>query len=219
MARVAVYVDGFNVYHAIDRHCPQYHWLDYHQLAQCFTPPADTLVSVVYFSAYAKWKIGGWKRHQDYVRALDAVGVEAVLGHFKATSPRCPLCKQTYLTHEEKRTDVNIALRVVRDAILDVYDRALILSADGDLEPVWPTLKALHLEKRVGIVLPIGTQHTTLERAADFTLHLREAHLRQSQFPDVVVACDGTRIPKADEYRRKAEEFLRRMRLRDMDLP
>ena len=48
---------------------------------------------------------------------------------------KCHLCNKHYLTHKEKRTDVNIALKLFCDAIDDLYDKALIISADSDLIP------------------------------------------------------------------------------------
>lgn len=216
MARQSFYVDGFNVYHAVRKHCPQHLWLDYHRLAELFTRPPDTLADVVYFSAYARWKVDSWKDHVQYVKALESVGVEVVLGKFKETHPQCPNCRQAYLSHEEKQTDVNLALRVVSDAVLGRYDRAVIVSADGDLVPVWTALVRLGIpaEKRVGILLPIGTAHTTLERSAHFTLHLENKHLHKAQFPDSVPLADGSLIMKPRNMVKLSEEFARRSHLK-----
>ena len=40
---------------------------------------------------------------------------------------RCHKCNQYFLTHEEKRTDVNIAPKLFGDAFEDLYDNRLNL--------------------------------------------------------------------------------------------
>jgi uncharacterized LabA/DUF88 family protein len=200
VARLAFYVDGFNVFHAVDGNCPEFLWLNYRQLAQQFLNPGDILELVVYFSAYAQWNLDDWQRHREYVAALQSVGIEIVLGKFKETHPKCRLCHREYLSHTEKQTDVNIALRVVQDAILGLYDRAIIASADGDLVPIWRTLGRLNLPQRVGILMPIGTQHTTLEQACHFTLYMHKSHLRKAQFPDEHPAPGRSPIKKPAEW-------------------
>ena len=43
MARVIAYIDGFNVYHALDRNPAnhRYKWLDYKALARCYVGSKD----------------------------------------------------------------------------------------------------------------------------------------------------------------------------------
>jgi hypothetical protein len=54
--RVACYIDGFNLYHAIaDLGKPHLKWVDLFALAQSLCRAEETLVKVAYFSAYATW--------------------------------------------------------------------------------------------------------------------------------------------------------------------
>jgi Transposase, Mutator family len=96
MIWVCCYVDGFNVYHAIDdmsratrgalNHLK---WLDLRKLMTVFTDPAvHEIVVVKYFSAYATWKPQQHARHQIYIKALDHSGVQVILGQFKEKDPR-----------------------------------------------------------------------------------------------------------------------------------
>jgi uncharacterized LabA/DUF88 family protein len=48
--------------------------------------------SVVYFSAYLTHKPEKLVRHRAYVAALEATGVECVLGRFKHSDVRCRTC-------------------------------------------------------------------------------------------------------------------------------
>ena len=54
--RVACYVDGFNLYHAIhDLQKPHLKWVNLWALAQSICRSGETLTKVAYFSAYATW--------------------------------------------------------------------------------------------------------------------------------------------------------------------
>jgi uncharacterized LabA/DUF88 family protein len=56
---------------------------------------------------------------------------------------KCPLCLKHYQAHEEKKTDINIAITLLADGVADKFDTALILSGDSDLAPVTTKLKQL----------------------------------------------------------------------------
>jgi hypothetical protein len=106
MKRILFFVDGFNVYHALDDH-PKYHkykWLDYSNLAKRFVSKQDQIVGIFYFTAYAHWNPHKMARHQLLVRALMATGVKVVFGKFKNRDHECRLCKGKYSTFEEKQT-------------------------------------------------------------------------------------------------------------------
>ena len=100
--RIIAYIDGFNLYHAIDdlgkfdprrpnvRPNPKPHlkWLNLWSLCQGLARPGEAIVEVNYFSAYAGWLQGAQKRHFEYVKALEHVGVNCVMGHFKSKPER-----------------------------------------------------------------------------------------------------------------------------------
>jgi len=46
-----------------------------------------------------------------------------------------------YQTYEEKRTDVNIAIKILEDAFLWKYERAIIMSWDSDIVPAIESVK------------------------------------------------------------------------------
>ena len=90
------FVDGFNLYHAIDdldidpkthrplRQKQHLKWLDLHSLASAFVPPSrEEVVAVHYFSAFATWLPDAYQRHLDYVRALESTGTHVAMGNFK----------------------------------------------------------------------------------------------------------------------------------------
>ena len=137
MARVIFFIDGFNLYHAIKSlQANHLKWLDLKTLCQNFAPsPQFTIENIHYFSAYATWLLGAFHRHKIYLQALRSTGVVPVLGKFKKKDSGCKQCGSTWKSHEEKETDVNIALHILDQAYRNKFDRAIIISADSDFSP------------------------------------------------------------------------------------
>jgi uncharacterized LabA/DUF88 family protein len=130
MAKVYFLVDGFNLYHALDTN-PTWHkfkWLSLTRLARCYLLSSDTLQGVEYFTTLATWDHRKVARHQVFIKANEDEGVAVTYGEFKRKDRRCTVCKKMFSTFEEKQTDVNIALRLFELAILNRYDKAVIVS-------------------------------------------------------------------------------------------
>ena len=189
MKRILFFVDGFNVYHALDDD-PKYHkykWLDYSNLVKRFVSKQDQIVDVFYFTAYAHWNPQKMARHQLLVRALMASGVKVVFGKFKNKDHKCRLCRGKYSTFEEKQTDVNIAIKLFQSAINNDFETAVIISGDSDLIPAIEAVKTTFPTKQIGLVVPIGRRAKELMSVCDFRIKMKEIHLRTSQFPDTIV--------------------------------
>lgn len=209
MNRYCFYIDGFNVYYALNdpfyykpgmpriekNKCFPYHkykWLNYRKLAESVVGSKDTITGIFYFTAFTKWKPRQVMRHKKYIKALRAAGVEVIHGRFMKKDIKCHRCGKYFLTHEEKRTDVNIAVKLFGDAIDDLYDKALIVSADSDLIPA---IKAVHKhfpDKEIGIMFPIGRNSYDLRQEVDFRRKMPKKLLFDSQFLDQVKV--GTKI-------------------------
>ncbi|MBN1457296.1 MAG: NYN domain-containing protein [Sedimentisphaerales bacterium] len=186
MSRYCFYIDGFNVYYALQKK-PAYHkykWLNYRKLAESVIRSKDSIAGVFYFTTLVSWKPGAVKRHEIYIKALRSAGVETIQGRFLKKEIRCHKCQQYFETHEEKQTDVNIALKIVSDAVDDLYDRALIISADSDLLPAIKTVHKLAPEKEIGVMLPIERSSVELRKNADFRYKMPKKLLENCQFPD-----------------------------------
>ncbi len=120
-------------------------------------------------------------------------------GRFLEKETRCHICGKIYKTHEEKRTDVNIALKILGDAIDDLYDKALIVSADSDLIPAIQSVHKYKPEKQVGIMFPIGRNNYDLRQKADFRIKMSQRLLQVCQFPEQIKIAN-TIIKKPDEW-------------------
>jgi uncharacterized LabA/DUF88 family protein len=200
--RVVVYIDGFNLYHSAlqknfkntpenRRRWPELRWLDLKKLSlQFINHKKETLTNVCYFSAQTLWMPERAVKHRKYINALKSVGVEVVLGQFKEKDRSCPICKHQYKSHEEKETDINIAITMLSDAFQDKFDTALILSGDSDLTPAVCELKKLFPTKKVGIILPPYQFGADLTTKADYVKKIHRSDLRRSLLPKEVSYLD-----------------------------
>jgi len=196
VSRVAFFVDGFNLYHALEDN-PAYHkykWLNLRKLAESFITSKDTITNAIYFTTYVTWDIAKVTRHKTYVEALRAVDVEPIFGAFRRKDLKCRICHKAYKTYEEKQTDVNIAIKLFETAIDDTWDIACIVSGDSDLIPAIKAVKKTFPLKQIGIVIPIGRRAEELKAVTDFHRKIKEKHLRTCQFRDEIDVAGGRKI-------------------------
>ena len=184
MGRYCFYIDGFNMYYALQNGYRQYKWLNYRKLCEDIAGPTSSVGKVTYFSAFVTWKPESYRRHQTYIKALRSVQVEYVKGRFLNKRIRCHLCGEVFMTHEEKQTDVNIGIQLLSDAINDEYERAVIVSADSDLIPAIKAVRRHCPAKEIGVMFPIGRTSFELRGEADFCKKMKQRHLRNCQFPN-----------------------------------
>lgn len=198
MRRVVTLVDGFNLYHALDDlHRPELKWLDLWALSnRLIRPQTEELNAVYYFSALAYWRPDSMKRHKAYMRGLEAHRVTRVLGKFKDKDRRCPKCGWHWKGHEEKETDVNIAITLLRLAQKNGFDRCLLISRDSDLSPAVRTVRADFKTKEITIVAPPNRGHSTelIEAAEHDKAKITVGQLEQCQLPDRVTDVGGNLV-------------------------
>jgi uncharacterized LabA/DUF88 family protein len=197
MIRSAFFIDGFNLYHALKRLGSHYlKWVDLNALmGRLIAPKSETIVAIYYFSAYAHWLPDQWKRHQEYVAALRYVGVVPVMGQFKNKDRWCNSCGAKWIGHEEKETDVNIALYLLNEAYRDSYDRAYIVSRDSDLKPAVEMVLTQFSNKEIVIVAPPELGHSNdLTLAAGNKRRIKRRQVQECLLPALVVDPAGNVI-------------------------
>jgi len=133
-------------------------------------------------------------RHKDYIKVLEHNKIEIVYGKFRAMDKKCTRCNKVYSTHEEKRTDVNIAIKLLEDAINDDFDIAVLISGDSDLIPAIETAKKIKPEKQFGVIIPYSRPAEELKHVAHFYMKMKEEHLQKSLLDEKVPLNDGTVI-------------------------
>lgn len=210
--RVAVYFDGFNLYHALSALDSNHlKWVNLWKLSQLLiSRKTQRLVKVSYFSAYAEHfkdtpQEPSLHRHKAYVAALEAKGVQFVPGNF--ANRRWHYIggkhyKATWRRREEKQTDVAIGVHVIRDAFKDEFDMALIVSCDADMTPIFRLMRHEFPEKPCVTVAPPGREHQQklIELAAD-NRSIKRSQIEQALFGAVVRAGGVTVARRPPAYK------------------
>jgi uncharacterized LabA/DUF88 family protein len=200
---VIAYIDGFNLYNGLKaKHKRRFHWLDLEAMCRELLEADQTLVGVRYFTAPVRNDPPGLQRQQAYWNALKVETiVEIVLGRFQKKEPHCFKCGATWTTYEEKETDVSIAVALVEDAALGLFDTALVVSADSDLCPAVRSVARLRPEARVVAAFPPKRHSDQLRKAVHAAFTIGDGVLRRSLLPDVIVTSAGHRIERPLTWR------------------
>lgn len=209
--RVTFLVDGFNLYHSLldaqKQTGQHYKWLNIRSLCESYLPSFGkdaALKDVYYFSAYANHLTGRdpdkVARHQKYVKALEGVGVKPEMGQFKPKDVHCHHCNKDMVRHEEKETDVAIAVRLVELLVLDQCDVAVVVTGDTDIIPGIKTAKRLATTKRVGVIAPYRRANAELKQIADAFFKLKPQSHARHLFPNEVILPDGQKLTKPPSW-------------------
>jgi len=193
--KTIAYVDGYNFYHGRLKHTA-YKWLDLRAMIESVLlvqDPATDLVGVKFFTANIKARLArkgeeSVAAQSNYHRALTIKGVEVVLGKFSlepGSAPRFVAGVQANRDDRspiwvlgEKRTDVQLALAMYRDAAAQRCEQIVLVTNDSDLAPALQAIREDHPSMRIGVVLPrpptagkVVRLSASLENLADWTRH------------------------------------------------
>ena len=143
MERVTFYIDGFNFYFGLKRSKridPVWHnfyWIDMVKLCDSFLGQGQILEKVIYFTAspLSPQKNSRQSAFLNANKLLNGDRFEIVRGKYLDKHIICPYCKGDISRPEEKKTDVNISIRMIEDCMMDDTDVVALVSADSDLVP------------------------------------------------------------------------------------
>lgn len=166
--RSIVYVDGFNWYFAIFRHRPEWKWLNVQSYFEEIRPD-DEVVTIKYFSALVEPKLLASDKRSRQNLLLNALRtlpkVRVILGRYQDREVSClGNCKQRYIVAEEKKTDVNIAVHIIDDAINGRMDRIVIVSGDSDIEPAAAWIHEHYPKIQITVYLPALEEERKVRR-------------------------------------------------------
>lgn len=212
----AVYIDGYNLYYGRLRHT-EYKWLDVVALFEAIIrvqDPEAVLKAVRYFTAPALAKFASHGQasmiaQQSYHRALSELHPErfsittgkhshdtsgTLLPTFIAGQPFDRNARTRVWKLEEKKTDVNLAMAMYRDAVNGRFEQIVICSNDSDAEPVLEAVREDFPEIIVGVITPVpppttgSSSHrsisTSLSKYAQWTRkHILDEELLHAQLP------------------------------------
>lgn len=203
MTPVCIYIDGFNLYHALVRfEDHKLKWLDLRALSQrLISSKTEEVKGIFYFSAYAHWLPDKMARHRVYVKALEAVGVTCILGHFKNKDRKCNSCSATWIAHEEKETDVSIGISLLNDAYKGRYEKAYLVTRDSDLMPAVRMVRAEFPAKQIVAVAPPLMGHSNdLIAVCHSKKKISPGQVKACLLPKKIRHSDGTLVVRPIEY-------------------
>lgn len=176
--RAAFYYDGFNFYHSV-LEIGQDHlkWLNLSKLSASLITHSESLVKVVICTAFYPGDEKKKFRHQQFINALQATGVQCVMGHYTHEPKECKNCGYKWSQPNEKASDVNLSLSLISDAQDDVFDTAYLVTADSDQVATAKFFRSRFPKKRIVTVAPPGRNlsahlqdntHSSLKINVDF---------------------------------------------------
>lgn len=144
--RAAMYVDGFNLYHPIhELGEPYLKWASLWRLGELICKPHGAqLVKVAFCTAVPSHYPDKRDRHNRFNAAQRAEGVTVIPGHHVYDGEKW----------NEKQSDINVALSLLLDGIDNVYDVAILLTADSDQAATARALRERLPNKRLLAVAP-----------------------------------------------------------------
>jgi len=210
--RAFVYIDGFNLYFSLKKNgWKKYYWLDVEKLAADLLFPGHSLQKVKYFTAPIKRPADKVLRQQAYLRALGALKrVDIFFGRYQYNEMECYACHRMIPVHKEKKTDVNIAVQMILDAVSGRCDVQYLMSGDSDLTPPVREIKELFPGREILLLFPpkpvrmhldSPDQGKSASRISRELIeicrnhrHIKEEHLRQCILPGRIENLPGTPI-------------------------
>lgn len=200
--RGAVYIDAFNLYHAVDDLGANYlKWCNLWRLSETIMKGhAKPLVKVVWCTAYRTGDTGAKARHRALKQALELCGVTPAFGHETREPAHCRQCGNRWDIPREKATDINLALSAYRDAVDNCYDAAFIVTADTDQAATFAFIKERFPNKKLFVVTPPGralSKH--LLALADGKIQITERMLDDCALP-LQVGQGASTVTRPHEY-------------------
>lgn len=217
--KTAVYIDGYNLYYGRLRGT-SFKWLDIVHLFQSLLIQRDQNESLIRVNLFTAPALANFATHgkesveaqSAYHRALKARHgdlLETIYGNhtfdkkgallptFVPGRPYDRTNRTRVWKLEEKKTDVNLAIRMYQDASKGLYDRIILMSNDSDTEPALQAIRQDYPHIIIGVVMPIHppAQGATLHRRASGSLvnlahwtvaHITDDQLQKAQLPDKI---------------------------------
>ena len=188
--KLVFYIDGFNLYFGLkEKKWRRYYWLNLQEMCSRLVKHNQQLERVRYFTARISGPYNKRLRQKTYLQALETLPlVEIHYGIYLSTPVICTACNKTFVKPSEKKTDVNIAVKMITDALDDLFDIAVLISADSDITPGIEAIKTHFPTKKVLLFFPPERSSASLKSECHrFGGTLRKSIIKKSQFPNTVV--------------------------------
>lgn len=220
--KTIVYIDGFNLYYCALKGSG-YKWLDLMKVSQILLNDCE-IIGIRYYTAHVSNNVSPTAPADQaiYLNALKTLpNLEIILGRFQVTQKFMYLKKPLefkpdstkididpepnvvkVVKTEEKGSDVNLGVQLVRDAFLNKFEHAAVITNDTDLTEA---IRIVEQEARLPVTLicpeQIKSPAKSLQDVATTTKRLRlNTVCRASQFPNSIITANGNIINKPNSW-------------------
>jgi uncharacterized LabA/DUF88 family protein len=164
--------------------------------------PGEALVHTKYFTARVSYPPDKVKRQSTFIEALQTLREFSIFyGKYQLNLHQCRICGSEYRIPNEKMTDVNISVELMQDAFQNIFDTALLVSADSDLVSPVSTVRRLFPSKRVVVAFPPARTSASLQKVASAWFPIGRAVIAKSLFPDEVHTAAGIVLTKPASWK------------------
>jgi len=214
MKRITIYVDGFNFYYGLrteKRLNPQWrqtYWINMVQLFEQFLGVDQVLEKVIYFTASPLNKDKN-SRQSAFLNAnklINGKKFEVVRGKYLDKTIVCPKCKYSISRPEEKKTDVNLSIRMVADCVQNKTDILILVSGDSDFIPPVEFIQKNYPDKNIRVYFPPSIFSSNL--SINMKQHKGKAVLLKNNLPKFlnsrmndIVELDGKTYTIPDKWK------------------
>ena len=160
--RCIIYLDSFNWYFGIFQHRPAWKWLNIQSFFEALRLDDDVVAVKVFTAIVDPQKQVSAKRDRQkrYLKALGSLPkVKIITGTYQERTVTCRAqeCPRRldYRVPEEKKTDVNIAVNLIEDALTAAADSVVIVSGDSDLEPAVQWVRSHYPKIKMTVYIPV----------------------------------------------------------------
>jgi len=196
MTNVITYIDGFNLYFGLkQKYGRKYLWLDLEKLSNTLLKPYEKLVKVKYFTSRITGNPEKMQRQGIYLDALETLpNVEIFYGKYFINNHKCPNCGNIEQIPTEKMTDVNISTHLLIDAYKNLFDIAILISADTDLTCPVEQILNLFPTKKIILALPPERSSFKLQQSASAYFRIGRNNFDKSQLPNTIITHQGYQL-------------------------
>ena len=201
--RVSVYIDGFNLYHAIEKIRKNHlKWLNIYAFATSFLRQGEALAGVHFFTALTYGDADKQARHIALMEALQATGVKVNRSDFKKAKKYCRTQDRYCKFWEEKQSDVAIAISMISDAMSGATDRIVLVTADTDQIPAVQFIKNNYPHVELSLAIPPGRKDEARDLGKCFVdpREIEEPRIAANLFGASIMGPEGRPIKRPAPY-------------------
>ncbi len=235
---VNIYIDWFNVYHVLKNNINQsskpweaeLKWCNLKSLAESYLQEDEKIWKIYFFTAdsWVKETKNRWIIYQKALNEQNIIIIKWKYSNITRTfidKMKVLLLKMwfniwndllekyypkrlIYKTYEEKRTDVNIAIKILEDAFLWNYDHAIIMSWDSDIVPAIESVKRNFTDKKFSTLWIVWTKWQLIKKLCDYHEVIWYNKIKEHKFDDDIELKNWDIISIPKEWKSYKKEIL-----------